>query len=121
MEIVISKYKKPDKKFDSRIDGKKTASFGSRGHAEIRTGVFYSRIVQIREVCIVEVEYYFFLTCRVPLISRLQNKSSLRPGGGLPVPPKNQERLFLARPWFSALNDPKKYNSWFASFCFIIK
>ena len=28
MEIVISKSKKPDKQFDSRIDGKKTVSFG---------------------------------------------------------------------------------------------
>ena len=28
-EIIISKSKNPDKKYDARIDGKKTVSFGS--------------------------------------------------------------------------------------------
>ena len=28
MEVVISKSKKPDKKYDSRINGSKTVSFG---------------------------------------------------------------------------------------------
>ena len=31
MGIVISKSKKPDKKFDSRIGGKHTVSFGQKG------------------------------------------------------------------------------------------
>ena len=30
MEIIISKSKKPDKKFDSRIDGKTAVSFGQK-------------------------------------------------------------------------------------------
>ena len=30
MEIVISKSKKPDKKYDARIDGTKTVSFGQK-------------------------------------------------------------------------------------------
>ena len=35
MEIVISKSKKPDKKFDSRIAGKKTVSFGQKGASDV--------------------------------------------------------------------------------------
>ena len=31
MEIVIPKSKEPDKKFDPRIDGKKTVPFGQKG------------------------------------------------------------------------------------------
>ena len=31
MEVVISKSKKPDKKYDATINGKKTVSFGSKG------------------------------------------------------------------------------------------
>ena len=34
MEIVISKSKKPDKKFDSRIDGKRAVSFGQKGASD---------------------------------------------------------------------------------------
>ena len=34
MEIVISKSKKPDKKFDARIDGKKAVSFGQKGASD---------------------------------------------------------------------------------------
>ena len=34
MEIVISESKKPDKKFDSRIDGKKTVPFGQKGASD---------------------------------------------------------------------------------------
>ena len=34
MEIVISKSKKPDKKFDSRKDGKNTVSFGQKGASD---------------------------------------------------------------------------------------
>ena len=34
MEIVISKAKNPDKKFGSRIDGKKTVSFGQKGASD---------------------------------------------------------------------------------------
>ena len=34
MEVVISKSKKPDKKFDSRIDGKHTVSFGEKGASD---------------------------------------------------------------------------------------
>ena len=30
MEVVISKSKKPDKKYDARIDGTKTVSFGQK-------------------------------------------------------------------------------------------
>ena len=34
MDIVISKYKKPDKTFDSRIYGKNTVSFGQKGASD---------------------------------------------------------------------------------------
>jgi len=34
MEIVITKSKKSDKKFDAVIDGKKTISFGASGHSD---------------------------------------------------------------------------------------
>ena len=34
MEIVISKSKKPDKKFDARIDNKKTVPFGQKGASD---------------------------------------------------------------------------------------
>ena len=30
MEVIISKSKKPDKKYDARIDGTKTISFGQK-------------------------------------------------------------------------------------------
>ena len=33
-EIIISKSKNPDKKYDARIDGKKTVSFGSAGMSD---------------------------------------------------------------------------------------
>ena len=33
-EIIISKSKNPDKKYDARIDGKKTVSFGSAQHSD---------------------------------------------------------------------------------------
>ena len=33
-EIIISKSKNKDKKFDARIDGKKTISFGSAGMSD---------------------------------------------------------------------------------------
>ena len=32
--IIISKSKNPDKKYDARIDGKKTVSFGSAQHSD---------------------------------------------------------------------------------------
>ena len=31
MEVVLTKPKKPDKKYDARIDGNKTVSFGQKG------------------------------------------------------------------------------------------
>ena len=34
MEVVITKSKKDDKKFDARIDGKKTVSFGAKGMSD---------------------------------------------------------------------------------------
>ena len=34
MEVVISKSKKPDKKYDARIDGTKTVSFGQKGASD---------------------------------------------------------------------------------------
>ena len=34
MEIVITKSKKPDKKYDSRINGSKTVSFGQKGASD---------------------------------------------------------------------------------------
>lgn len=34
MEVVIVKSKKPDKKFDAIIDGKKTISFGQKGASD---------------------------------------------------------------------------------------
>ena len=33
-EIIISKSKNPDKKYDARIDGKKTVSFGAAGMSD---------------------------------------------------------------------------------------
>ena len=33
-EIIITKSKKPEKKYDARIDGKKTISFGSAGMSD---------------------------------------------------------------------------------------
>ena len=33
-EIIICKSKNPDKKYDARIDGKKTVSFGSAQHSD---------------------------------------------------------------------------------------
>ena len=33
-EIIISKSKNKNKKFDARIDGKKTVSFGSAEHSD---------------------------------------------------------------------------------------
>ena len=33
-EIIISKSKNPDKKYDARIDGKRTVSFGSAQHSD---------------------------------------------------------------------------------------
>ena len=35
-EIIITKSKKSDKKYDARIDGKKTISFGSAGMSDYR-------------------------------------------------------------------------------------
>ena len=37
MEIIISESKKPDKQFDSRIDGKHTVSFGQKGASVFTT------------------------------------------------------------------------------------
>ena len=34
MEVVLSKYKKPDKKYDARIDGSETVSFGQEGASD---------------------------------------------------------------------------------------
>ena len=34
MEVIISKSKKPDKKYDARIDGSKTVSFGQKGASD---------------------------------------------------------------------------------------
>ena len=34
MEVVITKSKKPDKKYDARIDGSKTVSFGEKGASD---------------------------------------------------------------------------------------
>ena len=34
MEVVITKSKKPDKKYDARIDGAKTVSFGQKGASD---------------------------------------------------------------------------------------
>ena len=34
MEIVLTKFKKPDKKYDARIDGTKTISFGQKGASD---------------------------------------------------------------------------------------
>ena len=34
MEVVITKPKKPDKKYDARIDGTKTVSFGQKGASD---------------------------------------------------------------------------------------
>jgi hypothetical protein len=34
MEVIISKSKKIDKKFDAVIDGKKTISFGAKGYSD---------------------------------------------------------------------------------------
>ena len=34
MEVVLTKYKKPDKKYDARIDGTKTVSFGQKGASD---------------------------------------------------------------------------------------
>ena len=34
MEVVFTKYKKPDKKYDARIDGTKTVSFGQKGASD---------------------------------------------------------------------------------------
>ena len=34
MEVVITKCKKPDKKYDARIDGTKTVSFGQKGASD---------------------------------------------------------------------------------------
>ena len=34
MEVVITKSKKPDKKYDARIDGSKTVSFGATGYSD---------------------------------------------------------------------------------------
>ena len=31
MDVIIKKSRKPEKKFDAVIDGKKTVSFGARG------------------------------------------------------------------------------------------
>ena len=35
MEILISRSKKKDKKFDAVIDGKKTVSFGAKGYSDM--------------------------------------------------------------------------------------
>ncbi len=34
MEVIITKSKKKDKKFDATIDGKKTISFGAKGYTD---------------------------------------------------------------------------------------
>ena len=34
MEVIISTSKKPDKKYDARIDGSKTVSFGEKGASD---------------------------------------------------------------------------------------
>ena len=34
MEVIITKSKKPDKKYDARIDGSKTVSFGQKGASD---------------------------------------------------------------------------------------
>ena len=34
MEVVLTKSKKPDKKYDARIDGTKTVSFGQKGASD---------------------------------------------------------------------------------------
>ena len=34
MEVVITKSKKPDKKYDARVDGSKTVSFGQKGASD---------------------------------------------------------------------------------------
>ena len=34
MEVVLNKSKKPDKKYDARIDGSKTVSFGQKGASD---------------------------------------------------------------------------------------
>ena len=34
MEVVIKKSNKKDKKYDARIDGKKTVSFGAKGYTD---------------------------------------------------------------------------------------
>ena len=34
MEVVLTKYKKPDKKYDARIDGPKIVSFGQKGASD---------------------------------------------------------------------------------------
>ena len=34
MEVIIRKSKKPDKKYDAVIDGKKTLSFGATGYSD---------------------------------------------------------------------------------------
>ena len=34
MEVVITKSKKPDKKYDARTDGTKTVSFGQKGASD---------------------------------------------------------------------------------------
>ena len=55
LEIVISKSKKPDKKFDSRKDNKNTASFGRKGAQDFtthkdkeRTGAYINSHKQMR-------------------------------------------------------------------------
>ena len=34
MEVVLTKSKKPDKKYDARIDGSKTVSLGQKGASD---------------------------------------------------------------------------------------
>ena len=34
MEVVLNKSKKPDKKYDARIDGSKTVGFGQKGASD---------------------------------------------------------------------------------------
>ena len=34
MEVIITKSKKPDKKYDARVDGTKTDSFGQKGASD---------------------------------------------------------------------------------------
>ena len=34
MEVVLTKFKKPDKQYDARIDGSKTVSFGQKGASD---------------------------------------------------------------------------------------